>query len=102
MGRGVLVLRCLADFLGARPALPAVTTLDVSWSIADRAWSVRAHLFGGTARDLAAWAFAIDDAVTTTEPMTSGAGMRMDVRGTVHGHPVHVWCVLDDGPGGGR
>ena len=99
MGRGVVVLRCLADFLGARPLLPAVTSFEVAWSIPEQAWQIKAHAFGRDARDLAAWAAAVDDPVTTTEPARTGTATRLDVRGTIHGHPVRVWCLLD---GGGR
>jgi hypothetical protein len=99
MGRGVLALRDLADFLGARPLLPAVTSFEVAWSIPDQEWQIKAHAFGRDARDMAAWTAAVDDAVTTREPARTGTATRLNLRGTVHGHPIRVWCLLD---GAGR
>ncbi|MYW04514.1 hypothetical protein [Streptomyces sp. SID3343] len=98
MGRGVTVLRCVADFIGARPILPAMTALEVDWSHVDRLWTVKIHLFRASTRDMDRWASALDDAVTTHSDRSDvylGDHTHIEVAGTVHGHPVRAWTLLD-------
>ncbi|MGW9210644.1 hypothetical protein ACWGR4_27110 [Embleya sp. NPDC055664] len=93
------VLRCVADFIGCRPTLPPVTSMDIGWSPVDKAWSVTIHLFGGIVRDLERWASAMDDVVTTRFEGRSeytGEYTRIEVAGTVHGHSVTVWTTLEE------
>ncbi|WP_406282752.1 hypothetical protein [Embleya sp. NBC_00896] len=98
MTRGATVLRCVADFIGCRPALPPVTSVDVGWSQVDLVWSVKIHMYAGTSQDMERWALAMDDVVTTRVEATSeyiGEHTRIEVAGTIHGHSVTVWTTLD-------
>jgi hypothetical protein len=100
MARGVIVMRCVADFIGARPTLPAMTSLEVDWSHVDLFWTVKIHLFRASTRDMDRWASALDDAVTTRSDRSDiyvGDHTHIEVIGTVHGHPVQVWTSIERG-----
>ncbi|GAA4997496.1 hypothetical protein GCM10023205_83630 [Yinghuangia aomiensis] len=92
--RGVIVLRCLADFLAARRGLPDVIGVQITWSHADRVWGVLAQLaVDAGLSEVERWALALDDAVITSQEVDGAHGpyMSHEATGTVHGHPVRVW-----------
>ncbi|MEU0938487.1 hypothetical protein [Embleya sp. NPDC005971] len=101
MTRGVIVLRCVADFLGSHPTLPAISSMELTWSQADLVWSVSVHLYDVTAGDMERWASVLDDAVTAGAEKTTRyirEHTLFEVTGTVHGHPVTVWTAIPRTP----
>ncbi|MGR7001275.1 hypothetical protein ACU686_29785 [Yinghuangia aomiensis] len=100
--RGVIVLRCLADFFAARSGLPALVGFHVTWSHAEQVWGVDAQLDTGAGLpEVERWALALDDAVVTSRDVDGPykAYTVHEATGTAHGHPVTVWTHDRHGDG---
>ncbi|UGQ14278.1 hypothetical protein LO772_12205 [Yinghuangia sp. ASG 101] len=98
IGAGANVLRCFADFVSARPGLPPVVCLRVTWSHTDHCWEVEGQLASDAGvAEVERWGIALDDAVITAEDGNGqylGPYVKHTATGTVHGHLVSVWTTL--------
>jgi hypothetical protein len=95
MARCAVMLRCFADFMAARPGLPQLASLSVTWSHVARLWEVRCQLDGESVMGIARWALALEDPVESTRDGNDkylGPYRQRAVSGTVHGHAVTVWA----------
>lgn len=96
MVRGTTILRCVADFMAARPSLPALCRIEIMWSHIEEAWRLSGQLDGDDASDIDKWAVSLDDSVLTMRVVASDQDRYTvrEVAGTLHGVDMRVWMHL--------